>query len=341
MIKHILNNITMTELDSNKKTILSDYAINIDSNNCPVIFDLRQLFLILGLSDDENIQIFSGEYSNRYCINKKNGSLREVWQPSYQVKVIQKWILKSILNKVPVSDCAHGFVKNKSILTNAQIHIHENKFWIFSVDIKNFFPSIKINKVEKVFLDIGYSPSVSNALSLLCTIDGRLVQGFPTSPTLSNLIFKEIDIEFQMIAERYQMKYSRYADDISFSGNQTKGYTVLVKRVEKIISFILEKHGFKINYRKTRLLTNNQSRIVTGLMVSSDGVRIPRKYIKKLSRELYYCEKFGVNEHLKYHGIITIANYRGYLTGLARYIYMVEEEIGAKFIERINELDWY
>lgn len=339
MIKHTLENIKLSNLSEERKTTLSNYAININMNNCPVLFDKNHLLLIFNLTEDD-IQQFIKDNTNRYCISKRNGSLREVWQPSHKVKEIQKWILKNILNKIQVSDCAHGFVKNKSILTNAQTHIHKKKSWIYSVDIENFFPSIKINEIEQIFSELGYSASVSNTLSLLCTVDGKLVQGFPTSPTLSNVIFRQIDVEFENVAERYNLKYSRYADDISFSSTYKKGYLTLVKKLEKIIYFILIKHNFKVNDNKTRLMKNNHTKVVTGLIVSSDGVKIPKKYIRKLSKEIYYCKRFGVNGHLKYHDLMTIANYKGYLMGLARYIYMVEKELGIKFIEQLNELNW-
>ncbi|WP_218938263.1 reverse transcriptase family protein [Bacillus toyonensis] len=289
---------------------------------------------------EEDLQKFIKENSNKYFIKKRNGSLREVWQPSYKVKEIQKWIYKNILNDIQVSECVHGFVKNRSILTNAQNHIHEDKFWVFSMDIKNFFPSIRIERIEQIFLKLGYSLEVSKALSLLCTVDGKLVQGFPTSPSLSNIIMREIDEEFKTIADRYNLKYSRYADDITFSGDQKKGYLILVKRLEKMICFILKNADFEINNSKTRLMKNKHAKIVTGLIVDSDGVRIPKKYIRKLKKEIYYCKKFGVNEHLKYIGLITIANYKGYLFGLARYIYMVEKELGIMFIKQLNDLEW-
>lgn len=114
----------------------------------------------------------------------------------------------------------------------------------------------------------------------------------------------------------------------------------MVKKIKEIVSFVLNKHGFIINDNKTRLMKNRHTKIVTGLIVTSQGVRIPQKYIRRLDKEIYYCQKFGVNEHLKYHKIITIANYKGYLIGLARFIYMVDQMKGKELIKEIQNLDW-
>ncbi|MBB5180489.1 hypothetical protein HNQ44_001917 [Planomicrobium koreense] len=339
MIKQILHNIISSNLSKEDKEILTQYAENLYLKNFPIIFDVNQFFLLFELTDND-LEKFIIDNTNHYHINKRNGELREVWQPNHKVKIIQKWILKNILNKIEVSPYAHGFIKNKSILTNAEVHLYQEPFWIFSTDIKDFFPSISYNDVKKIFMEIGYSDKVSEAFSLLTTVDGKLIQGFPTSPMLSNIFLRDIDEEFQKIAVRYNIRYSRYADDITFSGIQKKGYLTLVKNIKRIVSFILEKHDLAINNEKTRLMKDKHTKIVTGLIVTSKGVKIPQRFIRKLSKEIYYCQKFGVNDHLKYQGIITIANYKGYLIGLARFIYMVDKIQGAKFIKEIYDLDW-
>ena len=339
MIKQVLHNIILSDLSEEEKKFLIQYAENLHSNHCPVIFDINQLLMVFELTDDD-LEKFVIDNTNHYYVRKRNGNLREVWKPNYKLKTIQKWILKNILNEIEVSACAHGFVKKKSILTNAEVHLHQEPFWVFSTDIIDFFPSIKHNEIKKIFMEIGYSDAVSEAFSLLTTVNERLVQGFPTSPMLSNIFLREIDKEFQQIAIRYNIRYSRYADDITFSGTQKKGYLTLVKKIKEIVSLLLSKYNLVINDEKTRLMKNKHTKIVTGLVVPPHGVRIPQKYIRRLNKEIYYCKKFGVNEHLKYHGLITIANYKGYLIGLARFIYMVDQIKGAELIKEIQDLDW-
>jgi retron-type reverse transcriptase len=339
MIKQILHNITLSELPDKEKSILIQYAENLHSKRCPIIFDINQLIMLYELKNSD-MEKFVDDNTNHYYVKKSNGNLREIWKPNYKLKKIQKWILNNILNKIEVSECAHGFVQKKSILTNAKIHQHPEPFWVLSLDIQNFFPSIKYDEVKKIFMEIGYSYEVSEALSMLTTVGERLAQGFPTSPMISNIFFREIDKEFNELANRYHIRYSRYADDITFSGLQKKGYIKLVKKIKEIVAFVLRKHNLFINDAKTRLMKNRHVKIVTGLVVTSQDVRIPQKYIRKLDKEIYYCQKFGVNEHLKYHGIITIANYKGYLMGLARFIYMVDQIKGAKFLKKLQEINW-
>ncbi|WJM08368.1 reverse transcriptase family protein [Paenibacillus sp. PK1-4R] len=339
MIKQVIFNIQLSDLPEQEKKDLIYYAENLYFKQCPVIFDNQHLMKLFELQDHD-LKRFMTENMNHYSIKKRNGDLREVWKPNYKLKTIQKWILKNILNEIKVSECAHGFVKSKSILTNAETHQHKEQFWVFSMDIKDFFPSIKYHEVKRIFMGIGYSNEVSEALSLLTTVHGKLAQGFPTSPMLSNLFFRDIDEEFQQIASRYHIRYSRYADDITFSGVQKKGYLVLSEKLKQIVTSVLSKHNFIVNEAKTRLMKGKHPKIITGLVVTSQGVRIPQKYIRRLNKEIYYCRKFGVNGHLKYQGLITIANYKGYLIGLARFIYMVDPVKGAKFIKMIKDLDW-
>ncbi|MFD5022960.1 reverse transcriptase family protein [Paenibacillus sp. NPDC058367] len=339
MINRILHNIKISDLPEEEKIDLIHYAEKLYSKGCPIIFDTDQLMELFELQD-QDIMGFITENTNHYYIKKSNGDLRDVCKPNYKLKIIQKWILKNILNKLEVSEYAHGFVKNRSILTNAETHKYSKPFWVFSMDIKDFFPSIKYKDVKKIYTEIGYSNEVSETLSLLTTVHGKLAQGFPTSPMLSNLYFRGIDEEFQRIASGYYIRYSRYADDITFSGIQKNGYLVLYKNLKEIVTSILSNYNFVVNDAKTRLMRDKHPKIVTGLVVTAEGVRIPQKYIRKLNKEIYYCRKFGVNGHLKYHGLITIANYKGYLIGLARYIYMVEPVKGAKFIKMVKELDW-
>ncbi|WP_284037068.1 reverse transcriptase family protein [Neobacillus sp. 114] len=339
MIKQVINNILLSDLLEEEKKDLIQYAEKLNSNHFPIIFDINQLLMLFELTDGD-FGKFVINNTNHYYVSKRNGNLREVWKPNYKLKTIQKWILKNILNKIKVSACAHGFVKNKSILTNAEVHRHQEPFWVFSTDIKEFFPSIKHKEIKKIFMEIGFSDAISEAFCLLTTANGRLVQGFPTSPMLSNIFFREIDKELQQIASRYNIRYSRYADDITFSGAQKKGYLTLVKKIKEMVTILLSKYSLVINDEKTRLMRNKHTKIVTGLVVTPQGVRIPQKYIRRLNKEIYYCQKFGVNEHLKYHGLITIANYKGYLIGLARFIYMVDQNKGIALIKKIQDLDW-
>lgn len=340
MIDNIIFNIKTSDLDPILKDEIIDYAENLNRNHCPVIFDEKQLMLMFELNEIEDVKKYIKKETNRYTIRKRNGTQREVVQPSYKLKKIQKWILKKILMSIDIPNCVHGFLKGKSILTNAQVHIYDQPSWVYCLDIKDFFPSIKQNKVKNIFTNLGYSEDVSNILSEFCTIDGKLVQGFPTSPMISNVIFKNIDEDILNITKRLGFRYSRYADDLSFSGLEKSNYKNKINKLNNSLSFILNKNNFYINESKTRIMNNKHTKKITGLIVSESGVRVPKKYIRLMKKELYYSGKYGVSDHLKYNDLITIANYKGYLIGMARFIYMVEKDIGSEFLKEINELNW-
>ncbi|SEO44618.1 Retron-type reverse transcriptase [Amphibacillus marinus] len=339
MLNKVINNIRLSDIEEVEKRELIHYSEQLYSKNCPIIFDVNQLLLLFEIESDD-LENFVLNNTLHYFVKKRNGEMREVWKPNYKLKAIQKWILNNILYNIKVSPHSHGFVKKKSILTNAQVHLHEDPFWVFSTDIKDFFPSIKQNEIKSIFMEIGYSKPVSEVFCLLTTVNQKLVQGFPTSPYISNIFFRNIDEKFREIEYKYSIRYSRYADDITFSGIQKKGYLTLVNKLKQIISNTLSKYNLTINEKKTRLMKDKHTKIVTGLVLTSKGVRVPQKYIRKINKEIYYCERFGVNEHLKYHGLITRANYRGYLIGLARFIYMVDSIKGAELLKKIEDLDW-
>ena len=165
-----------------KKEVI-EYAQRLLKKNLPVIFDLTHLCLLIGMKKKEVAYIIFGKNRENYkivSIPKKNGGQREISIPCTTLKFMQKWILRNILNKIEVSDFATGFEKNKSIKNNAQIHLKQE--CIINIDIADFFPSIDMQKVYKIFREAGYSKSVSYCLALICIDDNKLPQGAPTSP---------------------------------------------------------------------------------------------------------------------------------------------------------------
>ena len=340
MINNILSNINASELNKQQKIALKSYVLNLNRDSFPIIFDVNQIKHLFDLLEVDILEEFMEKNIDKYTKIKKSGSLREVHKPSYKLKKIQKWILKKMLYQIQLPDCVHGFIKGKSILSNAKAHVHDSPFWIHNIDIKDFFPSIDVKRVKKVFLDFGYSDEVSDYLSQLCTFNGELVQGFPTSPMLANIIFKDIDYIILNIVKKYNIVYTRYADDLTFSGPVGYNYIKKISSIHSSVEYVINDSGFKLNKLKTRTIKGNKPKVITGLIVSETGVSVPKKYIKLLDKELYYCKKYGVSDHLKYNGLITIANYKGYLIGLARFIYMIEKDVGSNLLKEINQLDW-
>ena len=313
--------------------ICLEYATRLLDKNLPVIFDIEHFALIIGVEKNflNKLLYCENRFYREIEISKKNGGYRLLSVPSLELKYIQKWILDNILYNIKVSKFATGFHKKRSILTNANNHLQ--KECIINMDIKDFFPSITQKIVFNIFYYYGYTKEVSFLLSKLCCYKGRLPQGSPTSPYISNIACLKLDKRISKLAEKYKANYSRYADDITISGNYG------IKKCIGIVADILENEGFKINEKKTRISYKHQKQEVTGLIVNNDKVKISKKYKKELMQEIYYCIKFGFKNHLEKIDI-NKHFYKEYLYGKAYFINSVEPEYAKKIFENLEKIDW-
>ncbi len=301
------------------------YAENLLSRNLPVLFDENHVNAVLRMW---NLKFPC--YTVFWITGEKRS--REITAPSRKLKLRQRWILDEILEKEPVGACCHGFVKGRSIVTNAGEHIGKKQ--ILVMDIKDFFPSIKELQILKIFRDMGYSASAAARLADICCYEGELPQGAPTSPYLANLRCRELDSRLEEIALQYGLTYTRYADDMTFSGDRELDFlTLLVERE-------LVQYGFASNCVKTRIYRENDRKIVTGLLVKEDGLRIPKQFKRKLKQEIYYCKRFGVSTHLQNTGGAAYVNFREYLYGKAYYIKMVEPREGEMYLRQLDSIPW-
>ena len=216
-----------------------------------------------------------------YSIRKKNGKLREISQPTRKLKAIQSWILKNILERLEVSSASKGFKKGDSIMSNALPHLSANV--VFSLDLEDFFPSIRGNKVYAVFRTLGYNKHVSALLTSFCTFNNKLPQGGPCSPYLANLICLQLDNRIQGYVGKRGIVYTRYADDLTFSASGAQKLLKTVKTLEKII----ESEGFKLNTDKTRIKGPCQRRVVTGLVVTEDSIGIGKNKYRFLRSKFF------------------------------------------------------
>lgn len=215
---------------------------------------------------DEPIEKFIEKNTTTYLVRKHDQSWREIIVPSLKLKTIQKWLVKNILGNVSISESAHGFVKGKSIMTNVQSHIHSADNWLMRIDIKNFFPSISSESVLLIFEKLGYPRDVSRILSNLCTKDGKLCQGFSTSPVLANIYMIEFDSKLNSVIEKqnyeYNLVYTRYADDIIVSGLKISGYMKIVRDIRDDVEKILAESNLRINKRKTSIQKKERKKLL-------------------------------------------------------------------------------
>lgn len=274
-----------------------DYARKLWENSLPIIYDNDHLAQLLGVKSRYLYGVANGQkhYYRKFKIRKRNSKKRTIHEPLPILKGIQKWVLKEILDTRAVSVYTKAFKKDSSIKDNAKFHKRQK--YILNIDIKDYFGSINEYQVYKAFLSMGYTKGVSMMMSKLCTLDGSLPQGSPTSPALSNIITISLDNKLAQLASEHspRLRYSRYADDITFSGNFRSDE--LIKTINKI----LNEEGFRINNNKTRVLAANKQQTVTGIVVN-EKLQITKKIRKELRQNLYYISKFGINEHLEIVG---------------------------------------
>lgn len=304
----------------------SAYAQALLSKDLPVLFDARHVdrVLRLGMIDLCGYHTFS--------LSQRTGKERTITAPSRPLKQRQKWILSQILSKLPVSPCAHGFESGRSIRTNALLHAGHD--YVLCLDIQDFFPSIPRWSVVAVFQAAGYSPGASQLLADVCCFDGVLPQGAPTSPRLSNIIFRDLDGQLAAIAAEEGAIYSRYADDLTFSSDHG-----LARIPERVRGPLLE-HGFSLNQEKVHFYGPGVPKRITGLVVQNGTVRVPKRFKRTLRQEIHYCSQYGVLTHLENSGSPRYINYREYLYGKAYYIHMIEPEVGEKFLQQLDRIIW-
>jgi len=178
---------------------------------------------------------------------------------------------------------AYAYVKGKSAIDHARIHVNGRE--LLKLDIKDFFPSISRQMVFEALQRNGAKADVCFYTSLICILDNGLPQGACTSPALSNLVFSPIDVRLTGLANFFGLKYSRYADDLAFSGE------FIPRDLASLVGEILLEYDFYLNHRKTQLKLAGRKKIVTGVSISSGQVRAPKSFKRKLRAQIYELEK--------------------------------------------------
>lgn len=294
------------------------YAKGLFDQELPIIYDHYHLSRLLGYAPEYLFGVSNAPeyYYRSYSIPKKSGGHRTITEPLPNLKAIQRWILENILDRVPVHRFAKGFVRKRSIRDNARYH--QRQPLVLTVDIADFFGNVSATKVRRIFLGLGYTPRVAMLLEGLCTLNGALPQGAPTSPALSNLASRSIDKRLAGFSRKLGIRYTRYADDLTFSGLFDAGAVIA------FVSRVVSENGFALNETKTRLMQRHRRQEVTGVVVN-DKMQVPREVRRKVRQECYFIEKFGLEAHL--HRLQnTRANYVRRVLGVVAFILFVNPE---------------
>lgn len=260
-----------------------------------------------------------------FMIPKVTGGRRRILAPGPHLKRLQRRLCHILQNVYQIKNPVHGFVRERSILTNARVHAGQK--YLLNLDIEDFFSSINFGRVRGMFMAYPYelNASVATVLAQLCCFSNVLPQGAPTSPIISNMLCAKMDDDLQRMASLEGWKYTRYADDLSFSSTDPvwsydmvffrdrldNVYPVLdIGRLQKRSKLkvevgyglrrVIAHNGFNINRKKVRLLVNWQRQEVTGL-ITNRRANVSRKFVRRVRAMLHDWQKNGLEEASERH----------------------------------------
>ena len=240
---------------------------------------------------EEILNNVSGHYQE-FWMRKRSGGYRMISAPDKDLQAIQSTIYSRILSSVTiVHPAAVGFRCGRSVVDNAAPHL--GKRYVLKMDIHDFFGSIRSPRVRQTFKKIGYPENVSKVLGALCCLRRQLPQGAPTSPALSNIVGYEMDRKLSALAAEYGLTYTRYADDLTFSGDVFPKEQI-IPQVKRII----RDEKFEPNHKKTHFMNQSSRKIITGVSVAS-GVKltIPKSKKREIRKNVYFILTKGLAEH--------------------------------------------
>jgi len=322
-------------------------------NVLPPIDSPQKLGEAMGLSIPElrwlayHREVAEKIHYRRFTIPKRDGSERAIWAPMKRLKAAQRWILRNVLERLPVHGESHGFLAGRSIASNAAAHAGSKI--ILKVDLKDFFPTITLRRAKGIFRRAGYRDPIATLMALLCTEapreiverDGKtyyvamgprcLPQGAPTSPALTNTICLRLDRRLSGLAKKLGWRYTRYADDLTFSLPEGHAGKPQLGLLIGSIGRIAADEGFQVHPKKTRVSRSGSRQQVTGLVVNGAGApRAPRKLKRQIRAAIH-----NVTHGKPLKEGETLSRIAGY----AAYIYMTEPVLGAKLLKQLRALD--
>lgn len=204
-----------------------------------------------------------------YSIPKKSGGERLISQPTPELKSIQRWIVRSVLSKFPISECAMAYHKGASIRKNASVHLGTS--FTAHFDFENFFPSFTEEGVRLFFnTKTDLDDTDIRFCSKIVSRYGRLTIGAPSSPSLINVLMRDIDNKILYLCNKKNLIYTRYADDLNISSFDSFVLNDIEAEIERII-LDFPYGNLKINHKKTCYLSRKYRRAITGLVVTPDG----------------------------------------------------------------------
>lgn len=302
----------------------------------------------------------------RFYMKKRSGGYRRIGIPAEQLGRVQSWIAHNILVRPAVHPASHAFQKGSSIVKCAAVH--ENAKWMIKIDVADFFGSITEIQAYRVFRSFGYNALISFEMARICTdkliksakyeldswkvrkrkreigdysqkVLGRLPQGAPTSPMLSNFVMLELDAQIAALAESTGLRYTRYSDDMTFSTKDDFTRTAAVQFIATVAG-VLKTKGLYLNRAKTKIIPPGARKIVLGLLASGDFPALSKDFKAKLRQHIFYLQKYGITNHVEKRGFDSIGGLYRHLLGLINFANMVEPVYADSIRAQFDALPW-
>lgn len=286
---------------------------------------------------------------------------RTICAPEPLLLRAQRWIHTNVLQHAKAHAASAAYAKGCSVVEAARAHCGAS--WLIKLDVSNFFESILEPKIHQVFLAQGYQPLVAFELARLCTrvrlkgnvaqrkgsdmpgpyvhpLIGHLPQGAPTSPLLANLVSVAFDQEISQVACRFDLRYTRYADDITLSF-RGKGFdrTKAREMIGECYRIMLG-HSLWPNRTKTQVIPPGARKLVLGLLVDGSRPALTREFREKMRMHLHYLEALGPAAHAQHRGFESVIGLQNHVFGLAAHAIGVDKKTGGDWLRRLQRLPW-
>ena len=294
-------------------------------------------------------------YSEFSRPKREPGKVRTISAPSPVLMDIQRWLLSNIFERIRPHQASFAYQPGRSALQCARRHLGAT--WVLKFDLHDFFHCINEQDVYRVLRTVGYNNLISFEIARICTrlpngekrghtryrypaigsyagrAPGFLPQGAPTSGAIANLAARALDERLWEVANRYDLVYTRYADDMTFSTLRHLDRATLTRCVADVTKAVHQSH-FKMHRKKTRIVPPGARKVVLGLLVDGDRLRIPVPARRRLEAHIRGAQIFGLNAHIQHHGYSSLGGYVLHVDGLLRYAQGVDRVWAAPLAER-------
>lgn len=224
---------------------------------------------------------------------------RLLYLPNVPLKQLHRFVLRAHLHRLEPDRAAYGFEPGRGRRDHAAKHC--NQYVVVRVDLRRFFPSIGVERVEPIFEECGFHSRFRNVLAHLVTYHQRVPQGAPTSPKIADLVARPLDRKLRHLAKERRWTYSRYADDLSLSCGRELSSDAIGEMIDAAEE-VVESEGFELNHTKTRVMKHHNRQLVAGAVVNNPSPTVPREKRRRVRAILHNCRKSGlVHEARRYH----------------------------------------